>query len=60
MLIELELNKNDAEALLRHYGDFLPGSGDFREDARLSDALQTLASAIQEALENRHTASHQA
>ncbi|MGE8188342.1 antitoxin Xre/MbcA/ParS toxin-binding domain-containing protein [Pseudomonas sp. NPDC086278] len=46
MLIKLELNTNDAEALLRHCDAFQPGSGDYREDARLADALGTLGSAI--------------
>ena len=46
MLVELDLNHNDAEALLRHCEEYQPGSGDFREDARLRDALETLAAAI--------------
>ncbi|WP_415761607.1 hypothetical protein [Pseudomonas sp. CP4] len=50
MLIELELNRNDAEALLRHCDAYEPNSGDYREDSRLADALETLASAIRESM----------
>lgn len=50
MLIELELNTNDTEALLRHCIGYHPNSGDGREDSRLSDALDTLAEAISDAL----------
>jgi hypothetical protein len=48
-MIEMDLNTNDAEALLRHCQGFRPLSGDGREDRRLSEALE----ALQEALE-RH------
>lgn len=47
MMIEFDLNTNDAEALLRHCRSFTPGSGDPWEDRRLQDALE----ALQEALE---------
>ncbi|WAH60650.1 MbcA/ParS/Xre antitoxin family protein [Pseudomonas silvicola] len=50
MLIELELNRNDAESLLRHCVDHQPNSGDFREDARLSEALLTLSTAIKDSM----------
>lgn len=46
MLIELDLNTNDAQALLRHYTEHQPNCGDFRENARLRAALETLAAAI--------------
>lgn len=50
MLIELDLNTNDAEALLRHCSEHRPNCGDFREDARLSEAMETLAIAIKDAM----------
>ncbi len=50
MQIELELNLNDAESLLRHCSDCQPGSGDPREDSRLADALEALTFAIEEAM----------
>lgn len=50
MLIELELNVNDAEALLRHSLGYQPNSGDRREDSRLTDALDTLAATIRDAM----------
>ncbi len=49
-MIRLDLNTNDAEALLRHAKSFEPASGDAREDRRLSDALHDLAEAIEESL----------
>ena len=49
MLIELELNTNDSEALLRHAREFQPHSGDMREDRRLIDALKALSQAIEAA-----------
>jgi hypothetical protein len=45
-MIELDLNSNDAEALLRHAEGHVPNTGDAREDARLADALADLAEAI--------------
>lgn len=49
MLIQLDLNSNDRDALLRHCQQFVPSSGDAREDARLADALETLAHALEDA-----------
>lgn len=53
MLIELELNTNDTESWLRHCTGYQPSSGDCREDSRLSDALDTLASAIRDAMNEK-------
>jgi len=53
MLIELDLNTNDAEALLRHCAGYEPSSGDYRDDSRLADALETLASAIKEGMDKK-------
>lgn len=50
MLIELELNRNDAEALLRHCSAYHSDAGDYREDSRLADALETLAFAIKDGM----------
>lgn len=50
MLIELDLNMNDSESLLRHCADFEPASGDCREDSRLADALSALAFAIKNSM----------
>lgn len=55
MLIELELNTNDAEALLRHCDAHQPDSGDVREDSRLRDALETLACAVRERMSVKGT-----
>lgn len=52
MLIQLDLNQNDLEALLRHCQTHKPGTGDAREDQRLADALE----ALEEALEVANTA----
>lgn len=49
MLIEFDLNHNDADALLRHGLAFQPKTDDPREDQRLRDALETLAEALREA-----------
>jgi hypothetical protein len=49
MLIEFDLNHNDADALLRHCLTFQPKTDDPREDQRLRDALETLAEALREA-----------
>lgn len=49
MHIQFDLNHNDREALLRHCKEFLPRSGDAREDTRLADALEALATALIEA-----------
>lgn len=50
MLIEFELNHNDAQALLHHCTEHQPSSDDFRENARLREALETLAEAINDAM----------
>lgn len=50
MLIELDLNMNDAQALLRHCTEHQPNSEDFREDARLREGLETLAEALDDAM----------
>lgn len=50
-MIDLDLNTNDAEALLRHCQNFKPSSGDAREDRRLHDALEALREALQNHLE---------
>lgn len=51
-MITFDLNTNDAEALLRHCEQFIPQSGDAREDRRLEDALHTLAEALRAHLES--------
>ncbi|MBV4540084.1 antitoxin Xre/MbcA/ParS toxin-binding domain-containing protein [Pseudomonas vlassakiae] len=50
MLIVLDLNVNDAEALLRHCKEHQPNSDDFREDARVREALETLETALDNAM----------
>jgi hypothetical protein len=45
-MILLDLNHNDAEALLRHCQQFRPASNDNREDRRLQSAIEELAEAI--------------
>lgn len=50
MLIELDLNNNEAETLLRHCAQHQPSQGDFRENARLREALEVLAAAIEDAI----------
>ncbi|WP_178101810.1 hypothetical protein [Pseudomonas yangonensis] len=46
-MIQLDLNTNDAEALLHHARTFKPNSSDPREDMRLQDALDDLIEAIE-------------
>ena len=53
MLIEFDLNHNDAQALLHHCKEHQPSSDDFRENARLREALKTLAEAINDAMSPR-------
>lgn len=53
MMIEFDLNQNDAEALLRHCQSFVPATGDPREDRRLQDALETLQEALEAASQAR-------
>lgn len=43
MHIQFNLNHNDRDALLWHCEEFLPCRGAAREEARLADALETLA-----------------
>ncbi|KWU48656.1 antitoxin Xre/MbcA/ParS toxin-binding domain-containing protein [Pseudomonas palleroniana] len=50
MLIEFDINMNDAETLLRHCTEHQPNTEDFRENARLKEALQTLAEALHDAM----------
>ncbi|MFT2159837.1 hypothetical protein [Pseudomonas putida] len=47
MLVELDLNFNDLEALLRHAKAFQPATGDAREDRRLRDALDAVVEALE-------------
>ncbi|HEX8595975.1 MAG TPA: hypothetical protein VF682_22255 [Pseudomonas sp.] len=54
MLIELDLNINDAESLLRHCIGYHASSGDCREDSRLLDALDALALALKDAMNAKH------
>lgn len=49
MKIELDLNRNDLEALLRHAQQFQPAGDDARENMRLRDALDQLVEALEEA-----------
>jgi hypothetical protein len=51
-MIVFDLNRNDAEALLRHAEEFRPRSGDAREDARMRDALLELHTALMSHLED--------
>ncbi|MDH0574219.1 hypothetical protein N7668_23595 [Pseudomonas fulva] len=53
MMIEFDLNTNDAEALLRHCQGFVPATGDPREDRRLQDALEALQEALEKASKAR-------
>ena len=53
MLIEFDLNHNDAQALLHHCTEHQPSSDDFRENTRLREALETLAEAINDAMSSR-------
>lgn len=53
MHIELDLNQNGLETLLRHCQSFTPASNDSREDGRLSDALEALTEALLEANASR-------
>ena len=50
MLVELDLNMNDFEALLRHARDFKPALEDVRENRRLRDALDELVTALEKAV----------
>jgi hypothetical protein len=50
-MIRLDLNTNDAEALLRHAKSFESATVDVREDSRLLDALRDLAETIEELMD---------
>lgn len=50
MRLDVDLPTSDAEALLRHLASFQPASGDFREDARLREAMQVVQEALETAL----------
>lgn len=50
MHIRLDLNRNDRDALLRHCLEFVPESGNAREDARLAEALEVLIAAFEDAI----------
>jgi hypothetical protein len=45
-MIVFDLNRNDADALLRDAKEFKPQTGDSRKDARLRDALLELRAAL--------------
>ncbi|MHC8314338.1 hypothetical protein [Pseudomonas fluorescens] len=45
-MIELDLNTNDAEALLRHCESYVPTDDDPREKRRLQAALEALREAL--------------
>lgn len=49
-MIQFDLNRNYAEALLYHARTFKPSSSDVRDDMRLQDALDDLAEAIEQHL----------
>lgn len=51
-MITFDLNRNDAEALLRHVEEFRPASGDARENSRLQEALLELRVALLSHLED--------
>ena len=55
-MITFDLNRNDADALLRHCLAFKPSTGDGREDARLGDALSELVEALKVHLDSKETA----
>ncbi len=46
--MNLELPTAEAEALLRHALEHVPHTGDFRQDAHLREALETLAAALRQ------------
>lgn len=50
MLIQFDLNNNEAEALLRHALSFKPSTDDPRENSRLAEALQALSEPLAEQL----------
>jgi hypothetical protein len=46
MLIEFDLNHNDAQALLHHCKEHQPNSQDYRENASLREALEAIDDAM--------------
>lgn len=52
-MIQLDLNRNYAEALLQHARTYQPASSDPREDMRLRDALDDLVEAIERHFQER-------
>lgn len=54
-MITFDLNRNDAEALLRQVEEFKPSSDAPREDARLREALLELKKALVSHLEDAST-----
>ncbi len=48
--LDVDLPTSDAEALFRHLQSFQPDSGDYREDARIRDAIEVIRDALAEAL----------
>lgn len=50
MHIHFDLNRSDCDALQRHCQEFVPDSGDAREDVRLAEALEALIAALEGAL----------
>ena len=48
--LDVDLPTSDAEALFRHLQSFQPDSGDYREDARIRDAIEVIRDALEEAL----------
>ncbi|WP_440809679.1 hypothetical protein [Pseudomonas syringae] len=47
MILELDLNRNDRNALLHHCQSFVPSSGDARKNRRLDHARLALAEALE-------------
>ncbi len=46
--VDLDLPTAEAEALLRHVLEYVPATGDFRHDAHLREAFETLATALRQ------------
>jgi hypothetical protein len=57
-MIVFDLNRNDADALLRHAEEFKPQTGDARENDRLRDALLELREALVSHLEKPDSSSN--
>lgn len=58
MMIDFDLNQNDAESLLRHCQSFVAATGDGREDRRLQAALEALQEALEAQLKPDQPAGH--